>query len=179
MIIVTIATTSNNTISDSTTPAIAPPLKDDLFLLDISDGSLVLSVSVCDGGGVGVAPGVVAVVEAVMKEEDSIGCGGRAVAPLSGRVCSEVEEEGDNEYVLVSVGLMDIVAGKVALLVALLVARGTAEMAKCISMREREHCYIVNTVVYNLPISRDTRGRAVWVSTSSREISKVVCEDTT
>ena len=140
MIIVTIAATSNNTISDSTTPATAPLLKDDLFLLDISDGSSVLSVSVCDGEGSrggGVAPGVVAVVEVVM--EDSIGCGGR-VTPLSGR---SVEKEDDNECVLVSVGLMDVAAGRVTLLVAC----GTAELAKCISMREREHCYIVNTVV--------------------------------
>ena len=66
---------------------------------------------------------------------------------LPGRDCSEVEKEDDNECVLVSVGLMDIVAGKVALLVALLVVCGIAELAKCISMREREHCYIVNTVV--------------------------------
>jgi len=58
-----------------------------------------------------------------------------------------VEKEDDNECVLVSVGLRDVVAGKVTLLVALLVACGTAELAKCISMREKEHCYIVNTVV--------------------------------
>ena len=78
-----------------------------------------------------------------MKEEDSIDSGGRAVMPLSGRACSEVEKEGDNECVLVSVGLMDDVPGKVALLVAC----GTAELDKCISVRERERCYIVNTVV--------------------------------